>query len=83
MTVPAGTSESQPKAPRSKWGRLWSYFVGVTLLGLVAAPALRNATEDGFPFSTYPMFARPRSKVSLWFAEGVARDGSCVRLPPR
>jgi len=53
------------------------------LLALVSAPAFRDATDDGFPFSTYPMFARPRTKVSLWFTEGVTRDGRSVRLPPR
>jgi hypothetical protein len=37
------------------------------------APAFRDARQDSFPFSTYPMFARTLNKRSLLFAEGVGK----------
>lgn len=46
-----------------------------------AAPLLRDARQDSFPFSTYPMFARTIDKRWLLFAEGVSKRET-VRLGP-
>ena len=46
-----------------------------------AAPLLRDARQDSFPFSTYPMFARTIDKRWLLFAEGVSKR-EAVRLGP-
>ena len=37
------------------------------------APVLRDARQDSFPLSTYPMFARTIDKRWLLFAEGVSK----------
>ena len=46
------------------------------------APLLAEESYDSYPFSTYPMFARPRIKPLLYFVEGAERRGDSVRLPP-
>jgi hypothetical protein len=56
----------------------WSF----ALIGLAAFPLLRSPSADSFPFSTYPMFARPRERPTLYFAEGVTRAGDVVPIPP-
>lgn len=56
---------------------------GVGLALAVAAPVLRDAEDDSYPLSTYPMFARVLTKPRLTYAEGVSRDGQGTRLPPR
>lgn len=56
---------------------------GVALALAVAAPLLRDAHDDSYPFSTYPMFARALSKPRLTYAEGLSGDGRTTRLPPR
>jgi hypothetical protein len=55
---------------------------GVVLVLASAAPLLRSAEHDSYPFSTYPMFARPLGKPQLTFAEGLTRSGHALRLPP-
>lgn len=60
-------------------------FRPVIALGIVlatAAPVLKDANDDSYPFSTYPMFARELSKPTLVYAEGLKRAGRAVRLPP-
>jgi hypothetical protein len=47
-----------------------------------AAPLLRDARHDSYPFSTYPMFARVLRQPQLTFAEGVTGAGQARRLPP-
>jgi hypothetical protein len=47
-----------------------------------AAPLLRDATHDSYPFSTYPMFARVLRQPRLTFAEGLTKSGESLRLPP-
>lgn len=42
--------------------RAWALVVSGVLLGLVAWPAVHG--RDGFPFSSYPMFAKPRPRVA-------------------
>ena len=53
----------------------------VVVLGS-ASPVLKDANHDSYPFSTYPMFARPLHKPWLVYAEGVVGRGRAVRLPP-
>jgi hypothetical protein len=57
----------------------FSWGLGVVLAA--ALPVLRTPQNDGFPFSTYPMFAAPRSKETLLVAEGITADGR-VAIPP-
>ncbi len=45
-------------------------------------PLFRGAGQDGFPFSTYPMFAQRRERPLLHVAEGVTRGRQRVALPP-
>ena len=64
-------------------GRIYAYLVSALVLGLVAEPALRDPDDDGYPLSTYPMFARRRGRVNeVTSALAVARDGSETRVPP-
>jgi hypothetical protein len=62
--------------------RALAYGFGLGLTVLVAAPGFGDPNWDSFPLSTYPMFARPRSRPLLYFAEGVSRDGARHRLAP-
>jgi hypothetical protein len=55
---------------------------GVAVVAATAAPLLRDATHDSYPFSTYPMFARVLRQPRLTFAEGLKKSGEAVRLPP-
>jgi hypothetical protein len=47
-----------------------------------ATPVLKDANRDSYPFSTYPMFARPLQRPRLVYAEGQLGRGKFVRLPP-
>lgn len=51
------------------------------MVALVAAPGFGDPSDDSYPLSTYPMFARRRGKPTLSFVEGVTDEGT-VRLPP-
>jgi hypothetical protein len=53
----------------------------VALALATLAPLFRDARQDSFPFSTYPMFARTIDKRWLLFAEGVGKRAP-VRLGP-
>lgn len=54
------------------------------LVGIVAAPVARPPTHDGFPLSTYPMFAQPRRTLqSLDYAFGETATGERRALRPR
>jgi hypothetical protein len=55
---------------------------GVVVVLASAAPLLRNATQDSYPLSTYPMFARALTQPRLTFAEGLTKSGEALRLPP-
>ena len=52
---------------------------GVVSLALIAAtlePLVREPYDDGFPLSTYPMFATKRPTVQTFhYALGLTRDG--------
>ncbi|HLV68706.1 MAG TPA: hypothetical protein VKY73_22970 [Polyangiaceae bacterium] len=63
--------------------RFAAYGIGMGLVALVALPAFDHPTEDSYPLSTYPMFARPRPRPRLFFAEGLDAEGTRHRLPPR
>jgi hypothetical protein len=56
---------------------------GLGLVAATAAPAFRAPEQDSYPFSTYPMFARPRGKPVLYTAEGLARGANPIALPPK
>jgi hypothetical protein len=50
---------------------------------VTAWPALRRPPTDGFPLSTYPMFAADRGDTStIATAVGLTPDGEVVRLSP-
>lgn len=55
---------------------------GLAVVLAVVTPALRSASQDSYPLSTYPMFARVLSKPRLTVAEGVTATGKTLRLPP-
>jgi hypothetical protein len=53
------------------------------LLGATIWPAFGAPSDDGFPFSTYPMFARDRGRVARTVrAVAVTVDGQELRIPP-
>ncbi|TMQ08030.1 MAG: hypothetical protein E6J90_13455 [Deltaproteobacteria bacterium] len=55
----------------------------LALCGAVLEPLVRDPDDDGFPLSTYPMFAAPRSaEVTLAHAQGATRDGRVRPLSP-
>jgi hypothetical protein len=55
---------------------------GLGLVLVAASPLLRNPLDDGFPLSTFPMFAEPLAQPVFHSAEGVRADRSRVMLPP-
>jgi hypothetical protein len=65
-------------------GRVHAYLVSAVVLGAMASPGLRAPHDDGFPLSTYPMFAHRRGRVNeVTSALAVAPDASEARVPPR
>jgi hypothetical protein len=62
--------------------RLRGYLVGVGVVVLAALPAFSRAEDDAYPLSTYPMFARPLSRATVYFVERVDGKGRTVRLTP-
>ena len=63
--------------------RARAYLLSVVLLGAVGWPAFRAPWEDGFPLSTYPMFAQRRGRVhEVVSARAVAADGGAELVPP-
>ena len=63
----------------------WS--AAILSLGLIAVtlePLVRKPDEDGFPLSTFPMFAHRRpASVRVSYARGVTRGGGQRELSPR
>ena len=58
-------------------------LVSMGLVGATLEPLLRAPTDDGFPLSTFPMFATRRSaQLSMSYAQGVTRDGQLRALSP-
>jgi hypothetical protein len=63
--------------------RAWAYAFGLSVCGLVAAPAFSRPTSDSYPLSTYPMFAYKREKTRLFHMDGLDGKGARSRLAPR
>jgi hypothetical protein len=58
-------------------------LVSVGLVAATLAPAVRAPDEDGFPLSTFPMFAAPRpTEVVMSYAQGVTGGGRLRALSP-
>jgi hypothetical protein len=62
--------------------RVWAYSVSFALLVAVMVPAFGDPAADSYPLSTYPMFARPKAKTSIAFAEGIDDQEHATRLAP-
>lgn len=62
--------------------RLRGYLIGLGAVVAAALPSIRDAREDAFPLSTYPMFARPLSNPTLYFVERVTEKNRAERLTP-
>lgn len=64
--------------------RLYAYAVSVAVLLIVGWPATKRLDLDGFPLSTYPMFAYPKSRVStVTSALAVSANGASTPVPPK
>ncbi len=58
-------------------------LVSLALVGAVLSPLARAPTDDGFPLSTYPMFAVPREpRETLTYAYGLTATGERRVLSP-
>jgi hypothetical protein len=58
-------------------------LVSIALLGAALEPVVRAPDDDGFPLSTYPMFATPRrAALTMSYARGETRDGELRALSP-
>ncbi len=63
--------------------RIAAVGVSLALLGATVSPVLREPSRDGFPLSTYPMFAFPRpTTLTMDYALGVTASGERRALPP-
>src|SRR5215211_2539336 len=64
-------------------GRVMAITTGVVVI-VVLSPTLRSSPRDGFPLSSYPMFATDVGRTAVVdTARGVRADGSTVTLSPR
>lgn len=64
--------------------RVAAACVSVALLGATLSPLVRDPRDDGFPLSTYPMFARKRlTTLSMHYALGEGAGGERIVLAPR
>jgi hypothetical protein len=71
----------------NRWERARALVVSGTMLAAVAVPGARMlaspSAPDGFPLSTYPMFARdPGRVVELATVIAVSPEGAVERLSP-
>lgn len=62
--------------------RAIAFTWGLGLVLVVASPMVRDPLADGFPLSTFPMFAEPLTQPAFYSAEGVRPDRSRVMIPP-
>lgn len=63
--------------------RAFAAIASIVLVGVTLSPVLRNPVDDGFPLSTYPMFATVRTtELTMSYAVGVARSGERRTLRP-
>ena len=59
-------------------------LISVALIGATLSPAARDPADDGFPLSTYPMFAYPRDTVqTIDYAIGETVQGERRAIEPR
>lgn len=57
--------------------------ISVVLIGATLSPLVRDPKEDGYPLSTYPMFASRRpTELTVDYALGIARSGERTQLEP-
>ena len=63
--------------------RTRAVVVSLALVGATLWPLVREPYDDGFPLSTYPMFASKRpTKQTYTYALGETRDGQRRTLAP-
>lgn len=64
--------------------RVAAVLVSVALVGATLSPLLRsNPYDDGFPLSTYPMFASKRPTMQTFhYALGITKEGQRRTLSP-
>jgi hypothetical protein len=63
--------------------RLAAAILSVGLVAIVLEPVVRAPDDDGFPLSTFPMFAAPRpAQVAVSYARGVTGAGQRRELTP-
>ena len=63
--------------------RLHAYVTSALLLGATLYPGLRDARDDGFPLSTYPMFATEKpERVAVMSALALGDSGLEQALAP-
>lgn len=64
--------------------RLFAYGAMVLVVGAVVSPVIASRPKDGFPLSTYPMFARNRGRdATLSRVVALLDTGDRVVLSPR
>jgi hypothetical protein len=57
--------------------------ISIALVAAALEPVLRHPDDDGFPLSTFPMFAAARpSQLAMTYAQGVTSDGDVRTLTP-
>jgi len=57
--------------------------ISIGLIGAVLEPLVRAPDDDGFPLSTFPMFALRRpARIAMSHAEGLTGDGRVRALSP-
>lgn len=58
-------------------------IASVATLAIVCEPVVRDPADDGYPLSTYPMFAARRPTVlTVDYAYGLGAGGARVPIPP-
>jgi hypothetical protein len=63
--------------------RAAALIVSIGLIGATLSPLLRRPYDDGFPLSTYPMFAAPRPRqLTVSYPLGATADGRRRYLSP-
>jgi hypothetical protein len=67
--------------PPSVHGRLWPVSLAIVSTLVVIYPVAFNQ-PDSFPFSTYPMFAKPRGNPELIKLVAITTSGEHVSVPP-
>lgn len=64
-------------------GRAAVVVVSIALLGATLEPLLRDPRDDGFPLSTYPMFATKRpTALTMSYPVGLTAAGARRALSP-